>query len=169
MRESAYLNSKLRNAKLEKLKRELTIRYSCIIGCNAATVDDIFGQTLREELRKVQSSAALLERQRNPGLGYWAAKSDGTEARSPTSSVSDLVRESPRPASPSMSDEEVNFEYLRNVIMQFLEHQEMRVRISDPLLVFFSYIEPFQPHLVRILSTILHFTPQETRRLVAKV
>ncbi|KAJ3546976.1 hypothetical protein NM688_g5452 [Phlebia brevispora] len=110
-------------------------------------------KTLREELRKVQSSAALLERQRNPGLGYWAAKSEGTEARSPTSSVSDLIKESPRPSSPStsMSDEEVNFEYLRNVILQFLEHQEMR------------------PHLVRILSTILHFTPQETRRLVAKV
>ena len=88
-------------------------------------------QTLREELRKVQSSAALLERQRNPGLGYWASRSDGSEARSPTSSVIDLVKEGPpRPASPStsMSDEEVNFEYLRNVIMQFLEHKEMRVR-----------------------------------------
>ena len=88
-------------------------------------------QTLREELRKVQSSAALLERQRNPGVGYWAAKPDGsTETRSPTSSVSDLPQDSsPRPSSPSTgkSDEEVNYEYLRNVIMQFLEHKEMRV------------------------------------------
>lgn len=112
-------------------------------------------KTLREELRKVQSSAALLEKQRNPGVGYWAARSDGTvDARSPTSSVSDLPRESPpRPSSPSTgkSDEEVNYEYLRNVILQFLEHKEMR------------------PHLVRILSTILRFTPQETRRLIAKV
>ncbi|EKM61178.1 uncharacterized protein PHACADRAFT_134491 [Phanerochaete carnosa HHB-10118-sp] len=112
-------------------------------------------KTLREELRKVQSSAALLERQRNPGVGYWATRSDGSsETRSPTSSVSDLPRDSPpRPSSPSTgkSDEEVNYEYLRNVILQFLEHREMR------------------PHLVRILSTILRFTPQETRRLIAKV
>ncbi|KAI0639767.1 hypothetical protein C8Q77DRAFT_1045716 [Trametes polyzona] len=113
-------------------------------------------KTLREELRKVQSSVALLEKQRNPGVGYWAARNESTsEIRSPRSSVSDLARETPsRPSTPSTvksSDEEVNFEYLRNVILQFLEHKEMR------------------PHLVRILSTILHFTPQETRRLVAKV
>ncbi|PSS37549.1 hypothetical protein PHLCEN_2v565 [Hermanssonia centrifuga] len=111
-------------------------------------------KTLREELRKVQSSAALLERQRNPGAGYWASKPDGQpEMRSQASSSSDLTRDmSSRPNSPSAgrSDEEVNYEYLRNVILQFLEHKEMR------------------PHLVRILSTILRFTPQETRRLVAK-
>ncbi|KAH9950472.1 hypothetical protein B0H21DRAFT_868888 [Amylocystis lapponica] len=111
---------------------------------------------LREELRKVQSSAALLERQRNPGVGYWASRQDNNspEARSPRSSVSDLPRDTPsRPGTPSTvkSEEEVNFEYLRNVILQFLEHKEMR------------------PHLVRILSTILRFTPQETRRLVSKV
>jgi hypothetical protein len=29
-------------------------------------------RTLREELRKVQSSVQLMERQRNPGVGYWA-------------------------------------------------------------------------------------------------
>ncbi|OSD03603.1 hypothetical protein PYCCODRAFT_1444523 [Trametes coccinea BRFM310] len=112
-------------------------------------------KTLREELRKVQSSVALLEKQRNPGVGYWASRNESTsEIRSPRSSVSDIAREtSSRPSTPSTikSDEEVNFEYLRNVILQFLEHKEMR------------------PHLVRILSTILHFTPQETRRLVAKV
>ncbi|KAI0375368.1 hypothetical protein BV20DRAFT_1032611 [Pilatotrama ljubarskyi] len=112
-------------------------------------------KTLRDELRKVQSSVALLEKQRNPGVGYWASRNESTsEIRSPRSSVSDLARESPsRPSTPSTvkSDEEVNFEYLRNVILQFLEHKEMR------------------PHLIRILSTILHFTPQETRRLIAKV
>lgn len=81
----------------------------------------------------MQSSAALLERQRNPGVGYWAAKGDSAEQRSPTSSTPDLVRDSPsRPSSPSTSrsDEEVNYEYLRNVILQFLEHKEMRVRNS---------------------------------------
>ncbi|KAI0660441.1 hypothetical protein C8Q70DRAFT_913478 [Cubamyces menziesii] len=112
-------------------------------------------KTLREELRKVQSSVALLEKQRNPGVGYWASRNESTsEIRSPRSSVSDLARETPsRPSTPTAvkNDEDVNFEYLRNVILQFLEHKEMR------------------PHLVRILSTILHFTPQETRRLVAKV
>lgn len=30
-------------------------------------------QTLKDELRKVQSSAFLLEKQRNPGVGYWSA------------------------------------------------------------------------------------------------
>ncbi|RPD64936.1 hypothetical protein L227DRAFT_519553 [Lentinus tigrinus ALCF2SS1-6] len=113
-------------------------------------------KTLREELRKVQSSVALLEKQRGPGVGYWASRNESTsEIRSPVSSVSDLPsREiSSRPSSPSTgkSEEEVNFEYLRNIILQFLEHKEMR------------------PHLIRILSTILRFTPQETRRLIAKV
>ncbi|KAH9944075.1 peroxisomal membrane anchor protein conserved region-domain-containing protein [Epithele typhae] len=113
-------------------------------------------KTLREELRKVQSSVTLLEKQRGPGVGYWASRNDSTsDVRSPTSSVSELPQRetSSRPTSPSMvkSEEEVNFEYLRNVIMQFLEHKEMR------------------PHLIRILSTILRFTPQETRRLISKV
>ncbi|PCH33792.1 hypothetical protein WOLCODRAFT_64197 [Wolfiporia cocos MD-104 SS10] len=113
-------------------------------------------KTLREELRKVQSSAALLERQRNPGVGYWASRQDSpSDALSPRSSVSDVTtRESiSRPGSPTVAkaDEDINVEYLRNVILQFLEHKEMR------------------PHLVRILSTILRFTPQETRRLVSKV
>ncbi|KZT05943.1 uncharacterized protein LAESUDRAFT_654723, partial [Laetiporus sulphureus 93-53] len=116
----------------------------------------ILPQTLREELRKVQSSAALIERQRNPGVGYWASRQEGSpEVRSPRSSTSDLPGRdsSSRPGTPTNSkiDEEINVEYLRNVILQFLEHKEMR------------------PHLVRILSTILRFTPQETRRLISKV
>lgn len=90
-------------------------------------------QTLRDELRKVQSSVALLEKQRGPGVGYWASRNESTsEIKSPRSSISDLTsREtSSRPSSPATtakSEEEVNFEYLRNVIIQFLEHKEMRV------------------------------------------
>lgn len=88
-------------------------------------------QTLREELRKVQSSAALLERQRNPGVGYWTSRSENTDSRASISSTSDLPSRtaSPGPASPAPSkgDEEINLEYLRNVILQFLEHKEMRV------------------------------------------
>lgn len=84
-------------------------------------------QTLREELRKVQSSAALLEKQRNPGVGYWTnrgADSSQTDVRSSTSSESRVS--SPKPDS-NRDEEDVNIEYLRNVILQFLEHKEMRV------------------------------------------
>ncbi|KAF8168038.1 hypothetical protein B0H34DRAFT_804053 [Crassisporium funariophilum] len=117
-------------------------------------------KTLREELRKVQSSAALLERQRNPGVGYWTTRvSESTGPAESRMSISSPVAESPaRVSSPTPStatsnqnEEEVNLEYLRNVILQFLEHKEMR------------------PNLVKVLSIILHFTPQETRRLIAKV
>ncbi|KAG1881738.1 hypothetical protein C8R48DRAFT_13651 [Suillus tomentosus] len=112
-------------------------------------------KTLREELRKVQNSAALLERQRNPGVGYWTSRTENTDSRVSVSSGSDLPLRaaSPRPTSPTPSkgDEDINLEYLRNVILQFLEHKEMR------------------PNLVRVLSIILRFTPQETRRLIAKV
>ncbi|KAJ7837533.1 hypothetical protein B0H14DRAFT_2791069 [Mycena olivaceomarginata] len=109
-------------------------------------------KTLREELRKVQSSAALLERQRNPGVGYWTSRESAPpETRTSISSSSDSRNASPAPPAPPKHEEEVNLEYLRNVILQFLEHKEMR------------------PNLVKVLSIILHFTPQETRRLVAKV
>ena len=121
----------------------------------------------------MQSSAALLERQRNPGVGYWAARTDGpSEQRSPPPSTTELARESlSRPSSPSTakSDEEVNYEYLRNVILQFLEHKEMRVSfLGSPWSETLIFTRT-QPHLIKILSTILRFTPQETRRLVAKV
>ncbi|KAI6047574.1 hypothetical protein EDC04DRAFT_2619028 [Pisolithus marmoratus] len=113
-------------------------------------------KTLREELRKVQNSATLLERQRNPGVGYWSSRTGAADSRTSVSSPSDNPSRvvSPEPqmaATVPKSDEDINYEYLRNVILQFLEHKEMR------------------PNLVRVLSTILRFTPQETRRLVAKV
>jgi len=105
-------------------------------------------KTLREELRKVQSSAAILSRQRGPGVGYWSPGNNSGTNR-PPSPTSSQTAGSPGPD--SSNDEDVNVEYLRNVILQFLEHKEMR------------------PNLVRVLSTILRFTPQETRRLIAKV
>ncbi|EJT97913.1 hypothetical protein DACRYDRAFT_24839 [Dacryopinax primogenitus] len=132
-------------------------------------------KTLRDELRKVQSSAALLERGRNPGVGYFSARTGITSPPNgdASGSTSDILSRSstdngngngyptasaPAPGSPARSEaslskneEEVNLEYLRNVILQFLEHKEMR------------------PNLVRVLSVILRFTPQETRRLVSKV
>jgi chromosome segregation ATPase len=116
-------------------------------------------KTLRDELRKVQSSAQLLERQRNPGVGYWASANPSPPSHTPTPSV---VIPAPAPSAsapasasstppPPADEEEVNLEYLRNVILQFLEHKEMR------------------PNLVRVLSVILRFTPQELRRLNAKL
>lgn len=136
-------------------------------------------KTLREELRKVQSSAALLERQRNPGVGYWTTrKSESSTPSESRTSISTPTPDSPLPVSsptPStatsyQNEEEINLEYLRNVILQFLEHKEMRVRFS----VSYSaapvvHIAVYQPNLVKVLSIILHFTPQETRRLIAKV
>ncbi|KAI6136699.1 hypothetical protein F5141DRAFT_1185604 [Pisolithus sp. B1] len=113
-------------------------------------------KTLREELRKVQSSVTLMERQRNPGVGYWSSRTGVADSRTSVSSPSDTPSRAVSPelqmaATTAKSDEDINYEYLRNVILQFLEHKEMR------------------PSLVRVLSTILRFTPQETRRLVAKV
>ncbi|PPQ88658.1 hypothetical protein CVT25_010234 [Psilocybe cyanescens] len=118
-------------------------------------------KTLREELRKVQSSAALLERQRNPGVGYWTTRvsesGGSSENRRPSVSTpppetpSRVSSPTPSTATSNKNEEEVNLEYLRNVILQFLEHKEMR------------------PNLVKVLSIILRFTPQETRRMIAKV
>ncbi|KAK0208282.1 hypothetical protein DFS33DRAFT_428822 [Desarmillaria ectypa] len=93
----------------------------------------VSNKTLREELRKVQSSAALLERQRNPGVGYWTTRGESvqSDARSPPLSQSSSPTSSPRPdsAMSDKNDEEVNLEYLRNVVLQFLEHKEMRVSV----------------------------------------
>ncbi len=100
-------------------------------------------KTLRDEMRKVQSSAALLERQRNPGVGYWVTRVSGGsgDATNGSTNESRVSISSPPPADvPSRSsspapntagstreEEEVNLEYIRNVILQFLEHKEMRV------------------------------------------
>ncbi|KAG8767582.1 hypothetical protein FRC15_005570 [Serendipita sp. 397] len=146
-------------------------------------------KTLRDELRKVQSSAALLERQRNPGYGYWASPNPRAqnagfvygETAGASSSNVDLSRSASngRPSTPvsagtpkqsvegasstgsarsstevttsAPAEDDVNLEYLRNVIFQFLENEKMR------------------PNLVRVISVILKFTPQETRKLMSKV
>ncbi|KZS93087.1 hypothetical protein SISNIDRAFT_100481 [Sistotremastrum niveocremeum HHB9708] len=114
-------------------------------------------KTLREELRKVQSSQALFERQRNPGVGYWGASSSRSNGSSPeiaprhsSESISSQTSNA-MVASGNEDEEAVSLEYIRNIILQFLENKEMR------------------PNLVRVLSMILRFTPQETRRLMAKV
>jgi len=113
---------------------------------------NFFHKTLRDELRKVQSSAALLEKQRNPGVGYWTSKvaAEGnvtTDSQVSISSPSSGGQSRPGSPSPSSAkgEEEVNIEYLRNVILQFLEHKEMRVRpfcsfICEPIFTLHSRI-----------------------------
>jgi hypothetical protein len=70
------------------------------------------------------------------------------------------------------AEEALSYEYLRNVILQFLEKPEMRVRlvlaVSPHLLRKLTVLSCMQSHLVQVLSVILRFTPAEQRRLVAK-
>ncbi|BGP29884.1 hypothetical protein JCM10296v2_001633 [Rhodotorula toruloides] len=132
-------------------------------------------KTLREELRKLQSGVLLSEKQRHPGVGYFSSFSQqsapsvaplpaaGASSTSLTSTIGGpatppLSASSP-PASISSGlaggakangDEALNFEYIRNILLQFLEKPEMR------------------PHLIQVLGVILHFTPAELRRLAAK-
>ena len=79
---------------------------------------------LYDELKKVQSSVALLENQRKPGVGYWrtSVDSDKNSASGSTSQsmLSDTANE------PNL-DGDMNLQYLRNIILQFLEHKDMRV------------------------------------------
>jgi hypothetical protein len=94
--------------------------------------------------------------------------------KQPRMSVSSDRSASSRNASPMededrSAEEEVNLEYLRNVILQFLEHKEMRVRNSRESLEYTANDVFQQANLVRVLSTILRFTPQETRRLMTKI
>jgi GRIP domain len=119
---------------IEELKeREIQLRASNKVRHVKVAIfiySDVLAKTLREEFRKVQSSAALLERQRNPGLGYWASRDNVTESRTSISSTSDLPSRVGSPVTSSQrngNDEEVNLEYLRNIILQFLERKEMRV------------------------------------------
>lgn len=111
-------------------------------------------QTLREELRKLQSGVLLAEKQRTPGVGYFASISQQQQQHSgpsgaARSSTSSLV--SPPLAGPSSAptaggdapsqalvpnpngnaDEAISYEYLRNVVLQFLERPEMRVRLPS--------------------------------------
>ncbi|KAJ7254034.1 hypothetical protein B0H12DRAFT_1115648 [Mycena haematopus] len=109
-------------------------------------------EQLVEETKSREAQLKISNKDWNPGVGYWTAKEPAApETRTSISSSSDSRGASPAPPISPKHEEEVNLEYLRNVILQFLEHKEMR------------------PNLVKVLSIILHFTPQETRRLVAKV
>lgn len=58
---------------------------------------------------------------------------DGAAPNVPLSSASSTGRTSMSSARAETSEEALNFEYIRNVILQFLEHKEMRVRRSAPL------------------------------------
>ena len=79
----------------------------------------------------MQSLAAFLvtrDRQRGPGVGYWGSAS-GPDVSGPLTPTSPRPPGSSRPESPvtKSNDEDVNLENLRNVILQSLEHKEMKV------------------------------------------
>ena len=130
----------------------------------------LYCKTLREELRKVQSSAALLERQRNPGVGYWTTrKSESSTPSESRTSISTPTPDSPlRVSSPTPStatsnqnEEEINLEYLRNVILQFLEHKEMRVRFSVSL---FSRTSSYNRIPAEFGQSVIHHLTFHTSR-----
>lgn len=159
-------------------------------------------QTLRDELRKIQSGLLVSEKARNPGVGYFAnLGKDRTAADSATGTPNTSSPDLSSAVSPSLSAsasatnasadnlslneasvkrgstdkeaEAINFEYIRNVILQFLEHKDMRVSLQFLFsgMVFdkeAQHVTLRQPHLVSVLGVILHFTPQELRRVSAK-
>lgn len=108
-------------------------------------------QILRDELRKLQSGVLLSEKQRNPGVGFFSTPSRSYSVSGPSGTPlsptsSELGRESRSESVSSLSgpgsveklsdgmgvasingEEALNFEYIRNVILQFLERPEMRV------------------------------------------
>lgn len=101
-------------------------------------------QTLRDELRKVQSGVLSNENLRSKGVGYFAnfSNTDLTptppsypskettlerSSQSPPAESHDLTQ-SDVPSSSTNDEAELNFEYLRNTLLQFLEHKDMRVR-----------------------------------------
>lgn len=108
-------------------------------------------------MRKVQSSAALLERQRNPGVGYWTSRPDNSSADVRTSISSNSSELPSRTASPkpaaTKNEEEVNLEYLRNVILQFLEHKEMRVGTFRP---FYEHPQLIYPLAAQSRQSVIH-------------
>lgn len=58
-------------------------------------------RTLRDELRKLQSSVQLMEKSRNPGVGYWAQggphQASGSSSASASTSVSATGGSTPVP------------------------------------------------------------------------
>jgi hypothetical protein len=86
----------------------------------------------------VQASASLLEQQRVTGVSYWIILNEIADVHTWLESPAVSARTgSPALGSPSQSkDEDVNIEYLRNVVLQFLEHPDMRV--CDRYRLFFA-------------------------------
>ena len=64
---------------------------------NLATQLRQTNKTLREEMRKVQSSVQLMERQRNPGVGYWAAGNPSSSSAVASAAASRSALTSPTP------------------------------------------------------------------------
>jgi hypothetical protein len=111
----------------------------------------LLSQTLREEMRRIQSSAQLLERQRNPGVGYWSSSNTGSTpfggtpgrvtspggASSPTASIRGSVdanrseastpvgkTNAPAAAANVQDEEEVNLEVCNSSLLSMSDDAE---------------------------------------------
>lgn len=167
-------------------------------------------QTLRDELRKLQSGMLNSEKQRPAGVGYFSTMSQAstpglTRSSASSTSIASMSTIGGGTVSPPLSassvtsppatidgtvrnvngsglsataradgnaEEALSYEYLRNVILQFLEKPEMRVQAVLGVLprtwLELTILAHVQSHLVQVLSVILRFTPAEQRRLAAK-
>lgn len=96
----------------------------------------------------MQSGVLLAEKQRQPGVGYFASFSQPSGSHAAHVSTTSLVSPplvtppsaaassaaAPTPGQPMVpnpngnAEEAISYEYLRNVVLQFLERPEMRVR-----------------------------------------
>lgn len=95
----------------------------------------------------MQSGVLLAEKQRQPGVGYFASFSQPSGSHAAHASTSSFVSPplvtppsatsaaaASTPGQPMVpnpngnAEEAISYEYLRNVVLQFLERPEMRVR-----------------------------------------
>lgn len=116
-------------------------------------------QTLKEEVRKLSRVQQQQQQQQQPTIAETRAKSPSPSDYPNSPKVhphahsfgaqSELIRsESVSSFSNSVKeDEEINLEYLRNVIIKFLESKSTRAQ------------------LVPVLTMMLKFTPDEVKRL----
>jgi GRIP domain len=97
-------------------------------------------------------------------VGYWSNSS--TDIRTSISSDPPSRVASPVQASPAQTnDEEINLEYLRNVILQFLEHKEMRVSVAVALVIYgrasHFYASSAKPCKSVVYHSAIHTTGNE--------
>ncbi|KAJ2959695.1 hypothetical protein NQZ79_g4828 [Umbelopsis isabellina] len=145
--ESAEIELKNMKGENEKLLNEAKYHHK--------TIEDVKGReghlrllnkTLQDEIRKLSRPNSAASTQISP-----ASRSE-THIASDSSSPSDRMSFSiPRKLSSGGTPPEVNTEYLKNIMIKFIEDKRTRSQ------------------LIPVLATMLNFTPEETHRLQSKV